>query len=135
MAAALDRYDELMPEAEVCRRYAPLVSEKELRGARQRGEIPFYSGKRGMVLYHPDAIASYLQRKESPCRRECGSKAATGSGPRTTPQSSTPTGMTSEQAQLVAARLGQKYSPKRKKRSSSLSENPGSTGANLRVVS
>lgn len=135
MATALARFDELITEAEVCRRYKDLVSERELRLARQNGEIAFVNGKRGAISYHPDAVAKYLERKEQPCRQDCGSMAATGLVEPTTPTSSTRIGTISEQDRLVAERLGQKYSPKRKKNSSSLSEPPNETGANLQIVS
>ena len=135
MPNALARYDDLITEAEVCRRYHHLLSEKELRGARQREEIAFVSGKRGMVLYHPDDVAAYLQRKESPCRRDCGNTADTGSDERTTPTSSTPTGTTSDQDQRVAALLARKYSPKRKNNSSPSSDRPSVTAPDLQIVS
>lgn len=135
MPGALARYDDLMTEAEVCRRYPHLLSEKELRGARQRKEISFVSGKRGMALYHPDDVAAYLQGKESPCRRDCGSMADIGSAERTTPISSMPTGTTSEQDQHVAALLARKYSPKRKGDSSPSSDRRSVTAPDLQIVS
>ena len=135
MNCALDRFEEMLTEAEVCRRFPHLVSERELRTARQRGGIPFISGKKGVVLYHPDAVAEYFERKESLCRNGYGNMGATGSVAPTIPQGSMPTGMTGEQAQLVAGHLAQKYSSKRKTSSSHSLDQPSVTEANLRIVS
>lgn len=62
----LRRFDELLSEDDIYRRFSGLLGQRELRRARQRGEISYLSGKKGAVFYHPEAIAQYLARKETP---------------------------------------------------------------------
>jgi hypothetical protein len=91
-----------------------------LRKARQDGNIAFVPGKKGVVLYHPDAIAAYLNSKEVKCRdRSIPRKSslnteAIGSAAPTAPPSSMPTGMTEEADRLLEDHLAQKYSKRQK---------------------
>ena len=131
MVKALDHFDELLKEEEVCRRFRHLVSESELRLARQLGEIAFVIGKKGTILYHPDAVAVFLSKKEIPClnRDDSGSTATTGSLPRTELRSFTPTGMTSDDERRLADRLAQKFSAKPRTNSSKSPERQKRTEA------
>jgi hypothetical protein len=116
----LSRFDEFLTEQQVCERYALFVGQRELRKARRNGEIAFVPGKKGVPLYHPDAIAAYLDSKEVKCRernppRESSSNSGDiGSGVPTAPPSSTPTGMTEEADRLLEDHLAQKYSKRQK---------------------
>jgi hypothetical protein len=66
-AAARACVPQLIPEKEVERRW-PYFADKELRRARQRGEIAYYgSGKR--IFYEERDVAQYLQRKRRETRR------------------------------------------------------------------
>ena len=110
-ALRLTDFDELLTEAQALERYPLLLSPRELRGARQRAEIEWFQGKKGVVLYRPAELARYLSAKahgvgECPAAGS-GNTAATGSATPPAPKRSTPTGMTPEDAQRVAARLGQ----------------------------
>jgi len=119
-APKLSSFDELLTEQEVCERYSLLVGPRELRKARQNGEIAYLPGKKGVVLYRPDAIAAYLESKEVKCRERSYPRKSSsnmgdiGSGAPTAPPSSTPTGMTEEADRLLDAHLRQKYSKKPK---------------------
>lgn len=129
--SALARYDELMTEAAVCRRFPHLLSEYELRAARQAGAIKYYSGKRSIVLYHPDDVAAYLATKEVECPSDCGNMEDTGFPPRTAQTRSMPTGMTSDVEQHVVDHFARKYLPKPKTASSPSSGQPAQTEAGL----
>lgn len=101
----LRQYDEMLTEQQVCERFKLLVSPRELRKARQNGEIAYLPGKKGVPLYHPDDLADYLSRKEIkavPLRRSPTN--VTG-----------PSGMTEEAERLLDAHLRQKYSKKPKR--------------------
>jgi hypothetical protein len=109
-------FKELMTEAEVCDRFPNLISEAELLIARRNGQIKFTKGKKGVILYHPDDFATYLQRKVTQCpqRQDSGSTMSIGSLASRIPISSTPAGTTSERDALVAEHLAQKFSARRK---------------------
>jgi hypothetical protein len=108
-------FDDLLTEEQVCEKYRHLLSERELRTARQAGEIAFVTGKKGTVLYRPAWVAKYLDRKVTPCRppqADSGSTAATGSAAPPVLTTSTPAGGLSEQNEHVAEALRRKFSPK-----------------------
>ncbi len=117
----LASFDELLTEQEVCERYSLLVGPRELRRARQAGEIAYLPGKKGVVLYRPDAIAAYLQSKEVQCRergrprKSSSNMGDIGSGAPTAPPSSMHIGMTEEADRLLEDHLEQKYSKKPKR--------------------
>jgi hypothetical protein len=100
----LRRYDEFLTEQQVCERYGLFVGQRELRKARQNGEIAFVSGKRGVPLYHPDDLAAYFHRKEI--------KAV--SSRRSPTNVIGPSGMTEEAARLLEDRFERKFLKKRK---------------------
>lgn len=110
-ATSLAVMDSLVTEAEICGRFRHLLSARELRLARQRGEIAFFSGKKGAVLYHPEEVAEWLQKKRRPATvRESSNIAGTGSEPLLPRPASTLTGMTQEAEELAADHLARKYS-------------------------
>ena len=117
--SALASFDELITESEVCRKYSHLLSERELRLARQHKQISFVTGKKGMILYHPVGIAEYLERKVTPSCQQLqhhvvsGSTANIGSSALPTAITSMPAGGTSEQNEHVAAVLTRKFLAKR----------------------
>jgi hypothetical protein len=116
-------FDDLMTEAEVCECYASLLSERELRQARRKGEVAFVTGKKGMIHYRPAALAQYLERKVTKCQPQqlgSGNTADTGSAAPLAPTISMSAGGTSEQNERVVEVLTRKFSP-RPKTSSSLS--------------
>lgn len=125
---SLSHFDELLTEDEVCRRFAALVGPRELRKARQNGEIAFVSGKKGALLYHPDALAEYLLRKESKCLKSSGNTGDIGLGALTAPPSSTHIGMTPEHEKLLVGHLERKFSKKPASGSSRSSDRPNQTG-------
>ena len=114
----LSRFDELLTEKDVCERYPLLVGPMELRRARRNGEIDFVAGKKGVVFYHPEALAAYLERKEVKCQKtpeeSSSNTAGTGSGGPTERPSSTPTAMTEEADRLLEDHLERKYSTKQR---------------------
>jgi hypothetical protein len=100
----LRRYDEFLTEQQVCERFRLFVGQRELRKARQNGDIAFMPGKRGTPLYHPDDLAAYLHRKEiKAVSSRRGPANATGSS-----------GMTEEAARLLEDRFERKFLKKRK---------------------
>jgi hypothetical protein len=108
-------FDDLMTEAEVCDRYANLLSERELRNARRNNEIAYVTGKKGMILYPPAEVAEYLKQKVTPCQRQQVGSGNTGiTGSRASPIQiiSTPAGGISAENEHVAAVLTRKFSPK-----------------------
>jgi len=112
---ALERFDELRTEEQVCTRFKHLVSAYELRAARRAGEITFVQGKRGIVLYHPLHLATYLQYKEVPCRSDSSNTKdirfeASGIRP-----NSMHAGTTNSEDARLADHLERKYSKKRRK--------------------
>jgi hypothetical protein len=112
----LARFDDLMTEAEVCKRYVNLLSERELRQARHNKSIDYVTGKKGMIHYRPAAIAQYLERKVTKCQPQqvgSGNTGTTGSGVSPTPIISTPAGGISEQSEHVVEVLTRKFLPKR----------------------
>jgi hypothetical protein len=123
---ALARYTEMMTEKEVCDdpRLGHLLSAAELRRARAAGAIEFLAGKRGVTLYHPDAIAEYLKRKERPCRNGSGNTGDTGFAESATLRSSTPAGTTPPEDAKLAEHLARKYSTKPRTGSSNSSAPP-----------
>lgn len=125
----LSRFDALLSEDEVCRRFSALVGARELRKARQNGEIAFVSGKKGAVFYHPEAVAAYLSRKETVCQNDFGNTGDTGLRAPTARRGSMPTGTTSESETLVADHLARKYSKKPETSSSPSSARRTRTGA------
>ena len=64
----LARFDDLITEAEICKRYVHLLSERELRQARRNKSIDHVTGKKGMIQYRPVWIAQYLDRKVTKCQ-------------------------------------------------------------------
>lgn len=116
-ANPLATFDQLVTEAEACKRYPLLLSLRELRKARQNAEIAWTEGKKGVVLYHPGDLAEYLSSKShrvSQCQIGSGNTVGIGSPAPTAPKRSTRTGTTTEDAQRVAERLAQKYSTRQK---------------------
>ena len=112
----LAQFDDLMTEAEVCERYANLLSERELRKARANNAIAFVTGKKGMILYRPAWIAEYLKRKVTLCQLQQGVSGNTGiigSSASAIPIISTPAGGISTENEHVVEVLTRKYSPKR----------------------
>jgi hypothetical protein len=115
-AHPLARFDDLMTEAEVCKRYGNLLSERELRQARRNNAIAFVTGKKGMIQYRPVWIAQYLDRKVTLCQPQqvgSGNTGITGSGTSPTPIISTPAGGISAQSEHVVEVLTRKFLPKR----------------------
>lgn len=114
----LSRFDELLTEKQVCERYPLLVGPLELRRARRNGEIDFVAGKKGVVFYHPEALAAYLERKEVKCQRtqerSSSNMVDTGSAGPTARRSSMRTAMIEEGDRLLESHLEQKYSMKQK---------------------
>lgn len=111
----LAEFDDMMTEAEICKRYCHLLSDRELREARRNGQISFGRGKRGLVVYRPAWIADYLNRKIIPCQPQqngSGNTEAIGSVALPAPNISTPVGGTSESDERVAEVLRQKFSRK-----------------------
>ena len=109
-------FDELMTEAEVCKRYGNLLSERELRNARRNNEVAFVTGKKGMILYRPAWIAQYLERKVTLCQPQqpgSGNMGITGSGASPIPIISMPAGGISAQSEHVVEVLTRKFLPKR----------------------
>ena len=105
-----------MTEAEVCKRYGNLLSERELRNARRNNEVAFVTGKKGMILYRPAWIAQYLERKVTLCQPQqlgSGNMGITGSGASPIPIISTPAGGISAQSEHVVEVLTRKFLPKR----------------------
>jgi hypothetical protein len=112
----LAQFDELMTEAAVCKRYANLLSERELRQARRNNLIHFVTGKKGMIHYRPAWIAQYLERKVTLCQPQrvgSGNTVITGLGASPTPIISTPAGGISAQSEHVVEVLTRKFLPKR----------------------
>ena len=115
MTSPLAALDELLTEQQVCEQYKLLLSDRELREARRRGEITFVTGKKGQISYHPDWLADYLKRKITTCHRpSAGNTEATGSAAPPAPTASMPVGGTSEQDARVAEVLTRKFLPKLK---------------------
>jgi hypothetical protein len=57
----------LMSEKEVYDKYPHIFADKELREARQRGELEFFALRKG-VFYTEDQLLAYLnQRRQKPC--------------------------------------------------------------------
>lgn len=113
----LAQFDDLLTEAEVCKRYSRLLGLRELRDARQQGLIAFMNGKKSQPLYWPAWIADYLQQKVTPCQRQqsgFGNTEITGSAALPGPSTCTPAGGTSESDERVAEVLTQKFSRKLK---------------------
>lgn len=113
----LAQFDELVTETEVCERYSHLLGERELREARRNKKIEFYTGKRGAILYRPEWVAEYLNRKITPCQPPqsgSGNTGTIGSTGSRAPTIFTHTGGTVEQDELVAEVLTRKYLPKLK---------------------
>jgi hypothetical protein len=75
-----------------------LLSPRELRKAGQNAEIAWVEGKKGVVLYHPDDLATYLSSKSREVVKKCqqgyGSTAAIELAPPTAQKVSTPTPQT-----------------------------------------
>ena len=116
MTTPLAEFDDLMTEAEVCKRYANLLSERELRQARRNNEIAYVTGKKGMILYPPAALRQYLERKVTLCQPQqvgSGNTGTTGSAAPPIPITSTPVGGTSAQSEHVVEALKRKYLPRR----------------------
>ena len=114
----LKHFEELLSESDVCKRFSALLGVRELRRARQNGEIDYVSGKKGAVLYHPSAVAAYLSNKEVKCQNGSGNMVNTGLEQRAIPITSMPSGTTSESERLLADHLARKFSAKRKTNSS-----------------
>lgn len=55
-------FDALISEPQAYERFGHLLSDKELRRARQAGKISYVEGARGFY-YHPDDLAAYLSAK------------------------------------------------------------------------
>jgi hypothetical protein len=112
----LARFDDLITEAEICKRYVHLLSERELRQARRNKSIDHVTGKKGMIQYRPVWIAQYLDRKVTKCQPQqvgSGNTGITGSGASPTPIISTPAGGISAQSEHVVEVLTRKFLPKR----------------------
>lgn len=111
-------FEALITEADVLKRFGNLLCARELREARAQMKIEFVRGKKGLVQYHPDAIALYLERKVIKCPQSeqgaSGNTADIGSAPLPAPTISMPTGTISEQDERTAEVLRQKFSPKLK---------------------
>lgn len=117
LASPLVEFDELISEPVACERYEALLSPRELRRARQKGEIEFVAGKKGTIFYTHAALAAYLKRKVRPCRdetRSSGRTENTGSAVLPAPRLSTSTGVTEEAARLLEDRFERKFLKKRK---------------------
>jgi hypothetical protein len=67
MSNALQTLSDLMSESEVYEKYPHIFADKELREARQTGELEFYKLRKG-IFYREDQLIAYLeQRKQRPC--------------------------------------------------------------------
>jgi hypothetical protein len=116
-ACPLAAFDELLTEQEACERFSHLLSDRELREARRKGEIAFVTGKKGQISYRPNCLAEYLKRKITPCRPPLDASGNTeiiGSAVSLAPTTSMPVGGTSEQDGHVAEHLRRKFLPKLK---------------------
>ena len=114
-ASSLAAFDDMLTEQQVCERYKHLVSDRELREARRKGEISFVTGKKGQISYHPDWITDYFNRKITPCHRQpAGNTGVIGSAVSLAPTISMPVGGTNEQDARVAEVLTRKFLPKLK---------------------
>ena len=70
MSDTAPELEELMSEEMVYKRYGHLFVHKELREARQAGEIDFYDLRKG-IFYTPRQLRDYLaQKKAGPCPLE-----------------------------------------------------------------
>lgn len=125
MTAVLNPSD-LISEADVYKRYPDLFADRELREARQRGQIAFFNLRKG-VYYSPEQIAAYLNSKVTmKCKNatlnEDGTKGQDAEAPEKSPgysssetsgsttptqkaRSSTIVGMTPDLEKRAAARL------------------------------
>jgi hypothetical protein len=116
-ACPLIPFDERLTEREVCERFSDLLSERELREARRKRQIPFITGKKGQISYRRDWIAEYLNGKITPCHPPLdvsGNTETIGSAVSLAPTTSMPVGGTSEQDGHVAEHLRRKFLPKLK---------------------
>src|SRR5688572_20347331 len=89
--SALKTITELMNEKEVYDRFPNIFADKELREARQRGEIEYYSLRKGPYYSEAQLIAYLEKRLRKPCQNRPlapeevsspapGSSATNGSG-------------------------------------------------------
>jgi hypothetical protein len=116
-SSPLALFDDMLTEEQVCERYSRLLSSKELREARRKGEITFVKGKKGQISYHPAWVVSYLNRKITRCHRpqdDSGNMGGIGSAASLAPTTFTPAGGTNDQHARVAEALKRKFLPKPK---------------------
>ncbi|MEQ8448252.1 MAG: hypothetical protein RIB97_01060 [Nitratireductor sp.] len=111
---AIARYEELISEADAVRRFAMLLGARELRKARQNGEIVFVMGKKGKPFYHPDDLAAYLSRKEHPAMGEL--QDPKDFGPQSRTKRTIPPAAVAEGEHQSAARIAEKFSQRIKDR-------------------
>src|SRR5262245_43871430 len=104
--------DGLIDEQAVLDRW-PALSRSKLRAARKSKRVGWVCGKRGYAWYRPSAIEEFIRKElEKPClaQEPTPSSSLEGNGlPTNTEQkSSTDSGLSQEQEELVAQRLVQK---------------------------
>lgn len=127
--SAMTVLDELMTESEVYQRWSRLLADKELRQARQAGQIGFYPLRKG-IFYHPTQVVEYLERRRTdPCASDDDpgkslSLEGDGSNENQDPPTGTSTGMTPEQERSVAEALARKILNGQKNSSRKASSRP-----------
>jgi hypothetical protein len=108
---------DLLSEKDVMDRFGHLLTERELREARQAGTIGYYDLRKG-IFYTPQQVMGYLARSEkTPCRNAkldperdaplaSFKSETTGSGKRPAASISSITGMTPKLEERAAEQLG-----------------------------
>lgn len=77
----LQTLSDLMSEDEVYKEYRHIFADKELREARQAGELEYYKLRKG-IFYTEEQLLAYLeQRKQQPCQRKPLNLVESGSNP------------------------------------------------------
>lgn len=110
--------DDLLSEAQVYERYEHLFVDRELREARQRGEIEFYALRAGIYYTIPDVMAYLNRRRVTACSKinapldneravptESSRSANTGSGLSVIPRRTTAIGTMQSREELAARQL------------------------------
>lgn len=111
----------LITEQEAQKRFAQLLEDKELRRARQAGEIGYYKRK-GTISYREDELLDFIaQRLEEsytpPCHKKNSGSDDTGSTKSTDPETGTDSGMMPELKKSAADLLRQQTSKAQKSNS------------------